>query len=190
MSQDWFVSVAISASQAAAENAAARLKAAGIDAHLREADSAGEPGGTLDVVVMVPSSQQAAAHELLRQAVVPEAAKEGGLAFSESIAAADASPESLAAGLNRIRRRRHMMWFWFFSYIPAALLVTMKGPETSVPVVALLWLTGYLVAGALAAASRCPRCHRRFCSDGRRWSFYTQRCLNCQLPLQSPAVAG
>jgi hypothetical protein len=190
VSQDWFVSVAISGSQAAAENAAARLKAAGIDAHLREADSAGVPGGTPDVVVMVPSSQSTAAHELLRQAVVPDAAVDSGLEFSESIAAPDASTESLAAGLGQIRRRRYVMWFWFFSYIPAALLVTMKGPETSVPVVALLWLTGYLVAGALAAASRCPRCHLRFCSDGRRWSFYTQRCLNCQLPLQGPAVAG
>lgn len=190
MSQDWFVSVAISGSQAAAENAAARLKAAGIDAHLRQADSVGEPGGTRDVVVMVPSSQQAAAHELLRQAVVPEGSTEDSLAFSESIAAADVSAEGLAAGLSQIRRRRYMMWFWFFSYIPAALLVTMKGPETSVPFVALLWLTSYLVAGALAATTRCPRCHRRFCSDGRRWSFYTQRCLNCQLPLQGPAVAG
>jgi hypothetical protein len=189
-SQDWFVSVAISGSQAAAETAAVRLQAAGIDAHLREADSTGEPGGTVDVVVMVPSSQQAAAHELLRQAAVADASQESSLEFSESIAAEDASAESLAAGLNQIRRRRYMMWFWFFSYIPAALLVTMKGPETSIPFVALLWLTAYLVAGALAAASRCPRCHRRFCSDGRRWSFYTQRCLNCQLPLQGPAVTG
>jgi hypothetical protein len=190
VSQDWFVSVAISGSQTAAENAAARLNAAGIDAHLRQADSAGEPGGTLDIVVMVPSSQQAAAHELLRQAVEPDASDEAGLAFSESIAPADVSAEGLTAGLSQIRRRRYMMWFWFFSYIPAALLVTVKGPETSIPFVALVWLTAYLVAGALAAASRCPRCHRRFCSDGRRWSFYTQRCLNCQLPLQGPAVAG
>lgn len=188
-SQDWFVSVAISGSQAAAETAAARLKAAGIDAHLREADSAGEPGGTADVVVMVPSSQQAEAHDLLRQAIAADASVESGLDFSESVSADDASAEAVAAGLSQIRRRRYMMWFWFFSYIPAALLVTMKGPETSIPFIAVVWLTAYLVSGALAAASRCPRCHRRFCSDGRRWSFYTQRCLNCQLPLQG-SLAG
>lgn len=188
MQQDWFVSVAISGSQAAAETAAARLKAAGIDAYLREADSAGEPGGTLDVVVMVPSSQQAEAHDLLRQAAAGETPEEADFDFSESIAAEHVPAESLAAGLDQIRLRRSMMWFWFFSYIPAALLVTMKAPETSIPFVALLWLTAYLVAGALAATSRCPRCHRRFCSDGRRWSFYTQRCLNCQLPLRGSAV--
>jgi hypothetical protein len=187
--QDWFVSVAISGSQAAAETAAAQLKAAGIDAHLREADSAGEPGGTVDVVVMVPSSQQAAAHELLREAASRETSEPADFDFTESIAADDVSAESLVAGLDKIRLRRSMMWFWFFSYIPAALLVTMKAPETSIPFVALLWLTGYLVAGALAATSRCPRCRRRFCSDGRRWSFYTQRCLNCQLPLRGSAIA-
>lgn len=188
MSQDWFVSVAISGSQAAAEAAAARLKAAGIDAHLREADSAGEPGASVDVVVMVPSGQQATAHELLRDAASRDIDEDAGLSFSESIPASDVSAEVLAAGLAQIRRRRFMMWFWFFSYLPAALLVTMKGPASSAPVVALLWITAYLVAGALAAYSRCPRCQRRFCSDGRRWNPYTERCLNCQLSLRGTQV--
>jgi SPOR domain len=190
VSQDWFVSVAISESQAAAEAAAARLKAAGIDAHLRQADSAGQPGASGDVVVMVPSGQQAAAHELLRQAPSGDVNNEAGLAFSESISTGDVSAESVTAGLAQIRRRRFMMWFWFFSYLPAAVLVTIRGPAASAPFVAVLWLTAYLVAGALAAYSRCPRCQRRFCSDGRRWNFYTQRCLNCQLPLRGPATAG
>lgn len=188
-SQSWFVSVAISGSQAAAEAAAARLKAAGIDAHLREADTAGEPGAAIDVVVMVPSAQHAAAHQLLQEVVAGET-EDRNLEFGESVPTSEVSAESLAAGLSQIRRRRFMMWFWFYSYLPAALLVTTRGPDTSIPVVALIWVTAYLVAGALSATSRCPRCHRRFCSDGRRWNIYTQRCLNCQLPLREPAAAS
>ncbi|MGH2435367.1 MAG: hypothetical protein ACRDFA_00065 [bacterium] len=188
MPLDRFVDVAISRSQPAAEAAVARLRAAGIDAHLRETDSAGEPGVSVDVAVMVPSGQLAVAHELLRDAASRDIDEDPGLAISHSPPTPEVSAESLAAGLAQIRRRRLVMWFWFFSYLPAAVLVSVRGPASSAPVLALVWMAAYLASGILATCSRCPRCQGRFCSDGRRWNPYTQRCLNCQLSLRATQV--
>jgi hypothetical protein len=195
MSQDDLVEVAISDSPVAAEAALARLRAAGLDAQIGRSDPSGDPAADRrDLVIMVPASQQAAAHELLLLSVAASTVPEedsSPAAVPEApttpeAPTSDMSAATLDEGLARIRRRRLVMWFWFFSYLPVALLVTLGGPPSSVPVVAILWMIAFLVAVALVIASRCPRCQKRFCSDGSRWNPYTTQCLNCGLPLRGP----
>jgi hypothetical protein len=182
--QDEFVDVATSDSLPAAQAAVASLRAAGIDARLRETDTP-EGGETSESVVMVPAGQAAAAMDLLRDAASPEVDEDAAAASGDSAPAptTEVSAEAIDKGLARIRRRRRLTWFWFFSYIPAALLVTVAGPESLVAPVALCWMAAYLLSGALAVRTSCPRCGKRYCRDEQRWDPYTQRCLNCQLPL-------
>jgi hypothetical protein len=185
MPQDDFVEVAVSESPLAAELALSRLRAAGLDAQLGGSDPSAEPAaGRRDLVIMVPTSQQAIAHELLSAAASSGLEEDPSLAAALEAPIADVPAAALDEGLARIRRRRLVMWFWFFSYLPVALIVTLKGPPASVPVIAVLWLSAFLTSAALVIASRCPRCQNRFCSDGSRWNPYTQRCLNCELPLR------
>lgn len=182
--EDEFVDVATADSVAAAQAAVARLKEAGIDARLRRTQGSGEA----EAVVMAPAGQLAAARDLLGEASSPDVDQAPAVAAPEPVAAAEPSAESIAAGLERIRRRRRIMWFWFFSYIPAAFAITVSGLEPIVVPLVLCWLAGYLLSGALAESSRCPRCGGRYCQDETRWDPYTQECLNCGLALHPVPV--
>jgi hypothetical protein len=191
--QSDFVDVATSATVATAEAAAAKLKAAGIDARLREAPAPADAGGAPEIVVMVPAAQMAAALDLLKdEAASPDHDTEDRpvAASEDSTPAIEPSVESIATELERIRRRRRLMWFWVFSYLPAAVFTTVAGPDAIVVPVVLLWLAAYLLAFALAARSRCPRCGKRFCRNEERWDPYTPRCLNCGLPLDRPVAVA
>lgn len=190
MQQDDFVDVATSASVPAAEAAVARLRAAGIDARLRGTDAPGGVDVTSEAAVMVPAGQVAAAMELLRDSAAPDIDDDGAAAPEDSAPTTAPSAEPVVTELARIRRRQRLMWFWFFSYLPAVVAITLAGGEAIIVPVALYWLTAYLLAGALATNSRCPRCGKRYCRDEARWDPYTQHCLNCGLALRQPAEAG
>ena len=84
------------------------------------------------------------------------------------------------------------MWALMLGYLPVVgfLAAAFAKSETEALWMALTWMVAAAAAGAVAAFSRCPRCGRFFAvgavtSARGGWSNpWTQRCLNCDLPLR------
>ena len=89
------------------------------------------------------------------------------------------------------------MWGVFLTYVPiggsvAFLLGYLSGSEYVALAVCAAWMIGYVVTGAIASTTRCPRCGNRFASKWWYHNPWTQRCLHCKLPLsgRSQGSAG
>src|SRR5215207_4188595 len=96
----------------------------------------------------------------------------------------------IQGGLAEIRRRRRWFWAVFLTYLPGVALLGglasgLTGREESFSVVAIGWMAAFVVTSARVVLSSCPRCGEQFHSNGQWHHPWTQRCLNCHLPLRS-----
>lgn len=117
-------------------SAAARLEAEGIPCRVVRIDPSGVSpivGFAQGVQLLVSPEYEQRAHELLE--AVESGLLGASLAPGDSDKTADsegmdsADTAQIRAGLERIRRRRRLVWIVFFAYIPVVLIVTRFKPE-------------------------------------------------------------
>lgn len=102
-------------------------------------------------------------------------------AGDEREAAGQVEAELLRRGLQKVRRRRWFFWWVLIVYLPM-MAVTQKITESfaaSLPVF-FAWCIVLLVATAVSATVRCPRCKNYFHVNGMTL-LYLRKCLHCQL---------
>ena len=90
-------------------------------------------------------------------------------------------PAHIATGLSTIRKRRWFLWVVIIIYLPA-MWVTLQFTHSvrgTAPAFAV-WFIFLVVAAALSAAARCPRCGNYFHMHGLTL-LYLRRCLHCGL---------
>ena len=114
------------------------------------------------------------------------------------------SPETL--GLQRIRRRRLLMFGLFLSFLPTMGLLWYLTESDRVMFLSFwIWCAVYSASGLLVARSRCPRCGEYFHQGPYPWPHqrrflgvikpslirrlqivtpFTRHCLNCGLGLK------
>jgi hypothetical protein len=114
------------------------------------------------------------------------------------------SPEALA--LQRIRRRRLLMFGLFLGFVPAEFLVwSVTGSDGAAFALFGVWAVTYVLSGFLVIYCRCPRCGEFFHQGPFRWPHerrflgvvkpsvvrrlsvvtpFTRHCLNCGLSLK------
>jgi hypothetical protein len=91
--------------------------------------------------------------------------------------------KDLGPGLVQIRRRRWLLWFVLVAYLPT-MWTTQRITHSfqgSLPVF-FCWLVLLIVAVAVSALAKCPRCGHYFHVNGMAL-FYLRKCLHCQLHL-------
>ena len=87
----------------------------------------------------------------------------------------------LGPGLVRIRRRRWLLWFVLIAYLPT-MWTTQRITHSfqgALPVF-FLWLLLLVLAVAVSALAKCPRCGQYYHVNGMAL-FYLRKCLHCQL---------
>lgn len=96
----------------------------------------------------------------------------------------------LGPGLVRIRRRRRFLWLVLIIYLPAMWTTQQitRSFQGSLPVF-FGWFLLLLVAAAVSAAARCPRCGNYFHVNGMVL-LYLRKCLHCQLHINADRKRG
>ena len=91
-------------------------------------------------------------------------------------------------GLQLIRSRRRRMWYVFFGFFPFMLVTgyiiqMFSASETPVIYAVVVYGALFFAYGSRLAFTECPRCHGLY-----HWNWWsnpwTQKCLNCGLPLK------
>ena len=99
----------------------------------------------------------------------------------ESSATNTEENKDFGPGLVKIRRRRWLLWFVLIAYLPT-MWTTQRITHSfqgSLPVF-FLWLVLLIVAVAVSALAKCPRCGHYYHVNGMAL-FYLRKCLHCQL---------
>jgi hypothetical protein len=85
------------------------------------------------------------------------------------------------------RRRRNLLLFAFFGYMPAVGLVAVLATwefKSATPafVAAFSWMAFYAAAGIRFQRFKCPRCGRWFLAKWWNHNMFARRCVHCGLP--------
>jgi Flp pilus assembly protein TadB len=91
--------------------------------------------------------------------------------------------EDLRAGLKKVRSRRWFLWVLILAYLPLMMIALRSGnPGRTVVIFFAAWILLIIVAVALMALVRCPRCGNCFHMSG--YLFRPVRhCFTCGLHL-------
>jgi hypothetical protein len=89
--------------------------------------------------------------------------------------------------LRRILNRRRLTWLWLVTVIPAV-YVTSLIPGVEDPFkVGYVWIIGFAASAIWNGFfTPCPRCGEQFTGKWYWGNPWTQRCMNCGMPLQPP----
>jgi hypothetical protein len=102
----------------------------------------------------------------------------------------DRASADLSVGLEKIKRRRRVVWLVFFGYLPFMMLVAAAKPaERFVISAALAYMVFFAVVIARLGLSKCPRCGKHFHYTWFWHNPWTSRCLHCGLKLRGDAHA-
>jgi predicted ferric reductase len=93
--------------------------------------------------------------------------------------------KDLGPGLGKVRRRRWLLWIVLLAYLPTMWTTQQitRSFQGSLPVF-FGWLVLLVVAAAVSAAARCPRCGKHFHVNGMAL-LYLRKCLHCQLHIDA-----
>ena len=103
----------------------------------------------------------------------------------ENTPAGNEAGEDFGPGLSKLRRRRRFLWLVLIAYLPAmwsAQRIT-RSFQGALPVFAV-WLLVLILAAAVSALARCPRCGNYFHVNGMAL-LYLRKCLHCQLHISA-----
>jgi hypothetical protein len=97
----------------------------------------------------------------------------------------------ITSGVRTIRHRRRLMWILLLGSLPAYGVMQVAFSEPGLAGYAgVCLIVAYVISAGFAAWSRCPKCGGLFNRTPRgAWNPYTQRCLNCGLPLRTRRAA-
>lgn len=96
------------------------------------------------------------------------------------------SPEQAAymAVMGKTRRRRKYFFATLLIYIPALWLIHGISPtDSAMGGLFAVWVVILIIATALVATSRCPRCGNYFHLHGMTF-LVLRKCLHCQLHIK------
>src|SRR4051812_13047397 len=95
-------------------------------------------------------------------------------------------------GSNAWEVYRRLRWQYWTAYLGGfvlacvlTLLVMRVAPQSLkvvFPALAILWMAACVVTGCRAARFRCPRCGKRFFTNGWGSNSYAKKCTHCGLP--------
>src|SRR4026209_404111 len=93
------------------------------------------------------------------------------------------------------RRRTSIFWLIFLTYVPGVFVVGVPlthlvSSDTSVYMLAGLWMLAFVISGNYALAWQCPRCRKTFFRTSWYYNSFARQCVHCKLPkwsLDSPA---
>jgi hypothetical protein len=90
-------------------------------------------------------------------------------------------PTAYKPGLDKIRKRRRILWLVIAIYLPA-MMIALDSPDykTRAATVFIVWIVLLIVAVTLACVVRCPRCGECFHTHGPTF-LPLRRCLHCAL---------
>lgn len=97
--------------------------------------------------------------------------------------------ENIELGLEEIRKRRRLVWFLLFCYLPTMIVLSLLLKDELIEyfVFGYLIIFGFIIIRS--GRSRCPKCGDLFSGRiFRRANPWTQQCINCGLSLKK--VAG
>ena len=100
------------------------------------------------------------------------------------------NPGELRTGLRKIRLRRWFLWLLILAYLP--LMIIALGAENAKKMIIItfgLWVLSVIIAVALMALARCPRCGYCFHMSGYLFRP-VRRCFECDLHLTADKHAG
>jgi len=90
-------------------------------------------------------------------------------------------PEQLAAGLQRLRKRRWFLWTTILVYVRVVCTsLPLTHSDRATGVVFGVWIVILIIAVFFVTTARCPRCGNYFHVHGMT-ALYLRRCLHCQL---------
>jgi hypothetical protein len=95
------------------------------------------------------------------------------------------SPQELASGLKKIRRRRWFLWLLIIAYLPLMMLA-LRSPQSGKAVIAafVAWVLILIFAVALMSLVRCPICGNCFHMSGYLFRP-VRKCFSCGLALNA-----
>src|SRR5262249_46705981 len=88
-------------------------------------------------------------------------------------------------GQRRLRAKKRLAWFFFWSALPAAYISSLVGGPDLI-VVGRVLMIGFGVSMVWYALSRCPRCRERLRGKGLLGLIWLERCSSCGFRLTSP----
>lgn len=89
------------------------------------------------------------------------------------------NPGNYGAMLAAVRRRRWYVWSLILGYLPAtAIILKLSQSTKATGIFFLVWFISLIVAMALLAAAKCPRCGNSFHMANSTLSFFA-RCRHC-----------
>jgi len=147
------------------------------------------PGAKPPALSLVEQGQGGgAARDRAAAAVQADSGRPAGLEGGEPEQYHPLYPEAAAdfgPGLARIRRRRWFLWIVLIVYLPSMSLAQhlIGSFEGALPVF-FGWVLLLIVAAALSAVAKCPRCGNYFHVNGMTL-LYLRRCLHCQLHIKA-----
>ena len=106
----------------------------------------------------------------------------------------DSTP-SYEAQWNEYRKRRLVFVLLAATYIPAQFVISLPlsralGSDSVIPIVAVLWIAAFGVAGMRLSRWPCPRCGKPFHLTQRRYKSFARKCVHCGLPKWSTNPEG
>jgi hypothetical protein len=85
----------------------------------------------------------------------------------------------------RLRAKKRLAWFFFWSALPAAYVSSLVGgPDLTV--VGRVWMIGFGASMVWYALSRCPRCRERLTGRTFLGPMWLEKCSSCGFRLTSP----
>jgi hypothetical protein len=90
--------------------------------------------------------------------------------------------------LRKIKKRRMVLWFIFFSFpIVTLIFAQVTGSEKYTTICAIVWGILFIYSGSAVHLSRCPKCGEQFHSKSKflfgGHNPFTKKCMNCGLEL-------
>ncbi|TLM64282.1 MAG: hypothetical protein FDZ69_11830 [Deltaproteobacteria bacterium] len=99
-------------------------------------------------------------------------------------------PETIAAGLGKVRKTRWILWATIAAYLPGLLIALQLALSGSTMTVLFgTWVFLLCVAVGLATIVRCPRCHKTFHTNGPTF-LPVRRCVHCGLHVTADRTAN
>lgn len=105
-------------------------------------------------------------------------------------AAHEEQTQDVGPGLAKIRRRRWFLWVVLIVYLPTMWTTQQitHSFQACMPVF-FVWLAFLIIAAAVSATAKCPRCCNYYHMHGMAL-LYLRKCLHCQLPLTADRRKG
>ena len=100
----------------------------------------------------------------------------------------DTDPVALKQGLEKIRKRRWILWASILIYVPGLLIALEMGASRNI-MAALFgaWIALICVSVGLATVVRCPRCHNTYHTNGPTF-LPVRKCVHCGLAVNADKV--